>query len=87
MKTVGIRELKAKLSSYIDDIRTGEKALITDRGEEVAVISPLSDEYRLMQLLHKSGKAQWSKGKPRGLDVRITVKGEPVSTTILEERQ
>ncbi|HBA55896.1 type II toxin-antitoxin system Phd/YefM family antitoxin [Syntrophorhabdus aromaticivorans] len=87
MKTVGIKELKAKLSSYLDDIRAGERTIVTDRGEEVAVLSPISDEYRLMQLLHKSGKAQWSKGKPQGLDRGIVVKGVSVSTTILEERQ
>jgi prevent-host-death family protein len=87
MKSVGIKELKAKLSSYINEIRTGQKIIITDHGEEVAFISPLSNEYRIIQLLEKSGKVQWSKGKPRGLDNRVTLEGEPLSVTILEERK
>jgi prevent-host-death family protein len=87
MKTVGIKELKAKLSSYINETRKGQKIIVTDHGEEVAVISPLSNEYLIIQLLYKSGKVQWTKGKPRGLDNRVALEGEPLSVTILEERK
>jgi prevent-host-death family protein len=87
LKTVGIKELKAKLSSYINEIRSGKKIIVTDHGEEVAIISPLSNEYRIMQFLDKSGKTQWSKGKPRGIDNGIVLKGSPLSVTILEERE
>ena len=36
MKAVGIRELKARLSQYIREVRRGEVVLVTDRGEVVA---------------------------------------------------
>ncbi len=36
MKAVGIRELKAKLSEYVRQARSGEVILVTDRGEVVA---------------------------------------------------
>src|SRR5262245_26664456 len=40
MKTVGVRELKNRLSEYIREVRAGEGVLVTDRGEVVAEIGP-----------------------------------------------
>ena len=40
MKSVGIRELKNRLSDYVRQVRSGERILITDRGEVVAEINP-----------------------------------------------
>lgn len=40
MKTVGVRELKDRLSEYLRRVRGGEAVLITDRGEVVAEIAP-----------------------------------------------
>lgn len=39
MKTVGIRDLKNRLSEYIRHVRSGEGVLVTDRGEVVAEIN------------------------------------------------
>ena len=33
MKTVGVRELKNRLSEYLREVRAGESVLVTDRGE------------------------------------------------------
>jgi prevent-host-death family protein len=40
MKTVGLRELKNRLSEYIREVRSGEGVLVTDRGEVVAELVP-----------------------------------------------
>jgi antitoxin (DNA-binding transcriptional repressor) of toxin-antitoxin stability system len=40
MKTVGVRELKNRLSEYLRQVRSGETVLVTDRGEVVAEVSP-----------------------------------------------
>jgi len=41
MKSVGLRELKNRLSEYVREVRAGEDVLVTDRGEVVAeLISP-----------------------------------------------
>jgi antitoxin (DNA-binding transcriptional repressor) of toxin-antitoxin stability system len=40
MKTAGIRELKAHLSSYLQGVQRGEALLITDRGRVVAEVRP-----------------------------------------------
>lgn len=45
MTTVGITELKAQLSRYVNLVARGERVLITDRGRPVAVIvAPEADE-------------------------------------------
>jgi antitoxin (DNA-binding transcriptional repressor) of toxin-antitoxin stability system len=40
MKSVGVRELKNRLSEYLREVRAGERVLVTDRGEVVAELSP-----------------------------------------------
>lgn len=42
MKTVGVRELKNRLSHYLRLVRRGERVLITDRGEVVAEVRATS---------------------------------------------
>jgi antitoxin (DNA-binding transcriptional repressor) of toxin-antitoxin stability system len=38
MRTVGIRELKNRLSHYLRLVREGERVLVSDRGEVVAEV-------------------------------------------------
>ena len=40
MKSVGLRDLKNRLSEYVRDVQSGEAVLVTDRGEVVAEIIP-----------------------------------------------
>ena len=40
MSTVGLRELKNKLSQYVSRARSGESVAITDRGRIVAELRP-----------------------------------------------
>jgi antitoxin (DNA-binding transcriptional repressor) of toxin-antitoxin stability system len=40
MKTVGIRELKNRLSHYVAEVRHGEVVLLTDRSQVVAELRP-----------------------------------------------
>jgi prevent-host-death family protein len=84
--SVGIGALKAKLSSYVDRARHGEQIVVTDHGEEVALLVPISKERRVIRSLVESSKAQWSGGKPKGME-GLAVKGKPLSETILEERE
>jgi antitoxin (DNA-binding transcriptional repressor) of toxin-antitoxin stability system len=43
MKTVGVRELKNRLSEYIRHVRSGQAVLVTDRGQIVAELGPPGD--------------------------------------------
>lgn len=40
MKTVGIRELKNRLSHYVRQARAGQEIRVTDRGQPVAELVP-----------------------------------------------
>jgi len=40
MKTVGVRDLKNRLSEYLRRVQSGESVLVTDRGEVVAELLP-----------------------------------------------
>ena len=51
MITVGLKELKAKLSSYLGKVREGEEIVITDHGREVGVIIPISADRRAVRSL------------------------------------
>mgnify|MGYP001379928698 FL=1 len=86
MTSVGVKELKARLSSYIDKVYKGEQVIITEHGREVAIISPISKERRIIQSLIESGKAHWSGGKPKVIE-GVRLRGKPLSETIMEERR
>ena len=47
MTSVGIRELKTRLSSYVRRVRRGEVIRVTDRGEVVAELRPPSSAHRV----------------------------------------
>jgi len=40
MRSVGLRELKNRLSEYVREVRSGEPVLVTDRGQVVAELIP-----------------------------------------------
>jgi prevent-host-death family protein len=86
MISVGIKELKTKLSSYIDRVRQGEEVVITEHGKEVALVIPISKERKALKSLIDAGKARWSGGKPEGLD-NVKMKGKSLSKTVIEERR
>jgi len=86
MISVGIKELKTRLSSYVDRVRHGEEVVITEHGKEVALVIPISRERRAIKSLIDSGKAKWTGGKPEGLE-HVRIKGKALSKTVLEERR
>ena len=47
MADVGVRELKQRLSEYLDRAERGEVLLVTDRGRPKAVLGPLPGRARV----------------------------------------
>jgi prevent-host-death family protein len=50
---VGVRELRANLSRWLNRVRKGQEVIVTDRGSPVARLAPLEEEdplHRLVQL-------------------------------------
>jgi prevent-host-death family protein len=84
--SVGIKELKAKLSSYVNKVYKGDQVIITEHGREVAVIVPISKERKAILSLVEKNKARWDGGKPKRL-TGVKLKGKPLSETILEVRR
>jgi prevent-host-death family protein len=64
--TVGIRDLKARLSEYMQRVKSGESIVITEHGKPVGRILPIgmSLEDRL-EVLRKAGLVEWSGKKLR----------------------
>ena len=86
--SVGIRELKNRLSHYLKIVKGGEKLAISDRGRIVAYITPAGNaEYEGLIALVREGKASWKGGKPSGSKKPVRVSGRPISQIILEERR
>ena len=72
MKTVGIRELKNRLSEFLRLVRRGEEIWVTDRGEVVAELRrpskpPLDTPYPRLMKLVEEGRARL--GAPRRADL------------------
>jgi prevent-host-death family protein len=89
MITVGIRELKNKLSRYLRHVKHGRSITITQRGQSVAVLMPAAahPDAQLARELAQKGIGSWKGTKPKGASKRVRVKGKPVSQIVLEERR
>lgn len=93
MGTVGIKELKNRLSQYLHRTKKGEEVVITERGRPIALIQPIGSVERVT-----SREAKLAKLAARGLitlptrpplkRVRLVkVSGVPISKAILEDRR
>lgn len=88
MVKVGVRELKNGLSRYLDLVKNGEQITVTQRGKEIAVISPVSDDAvrdRIMRMV-REGKASWSGRKPDLSKPPLRIGGKPLSEIVIEDR-
>jgi prevent-host-death family protein len=85
--TVSIRELKAHLSQYLSEARAGKVIRVTSHRKEIARITGVPDtqDDGLARLV-AGGEARWRRGKPAGAHIRISDRGEPLSTIVLRER-
>lgn len=87
--TVGIRELKAQLSRYMRQVKSGATVVITERGEPVGRIVPLQPlvEARLAELV-ETGLIAWSGRKltPRA-PIAQALGERTVSDLLLEDRE
>jgi prevent-host-death family protein len=86
---VGVRELKNKLSYYLDRVKGGETLAVTDRGRTIAYILPSEkpSEYEALVRMVRDGLASWQGGKLQGSAQPVKVKGKPASRIVIEERR
>jgi prevent-host-death family protein len=84
MADVGVRELKARLSEYLDRASRGEIIRVTERGRPKALLAPIPGETRL----HEGIAAGWiraPKEQPRGPWQRVRARTR-VSDLVAEDR-
>ena len=88
-KTVGIRELKARLSHYLRQVKGDATLIITERGRPIGRIVPigLPLEDRL-QTMVEAGLVSWS-GRPLpSTRLVVTIRGQQtVADLLLEDRE
>jgi prevent-host-death family protein len=87
--TVGIRELKARLSSYVRQAKSGASVIITDRGEPVARLVPMGRALEdRMKVLLEAGLITWSgKNLARIAPVVRTHGQQSVADLLLQDRE
>jgi len=91
LKEIGIRQLKAKLSSYLRQVEDGETFLVTTRRRKIAKLSKIEDdkdstkgEAPIIRAWHLSGEIELPKRK------KISLSTPPlpelkVSNTLIDE--
>lgn len=89
MVAVGIRELKNRLSQYLKRVKTGERVVVTERGQPVAIISPpaVTPADQRIEGMLREGIARWGGGKPRGAPRPPRIKGPSVAEAVIEDRR
>lgn len=87
--SVGVRELKNRLSAFLRRVAKGERIVVTDRGRAVAVLSPPAEtpEAEHVAMMVREGVARWGGGKPSGSPRGVKIQGKPIARTVLEERR
>jgi prevent-host-death family protein len=93
MKTAAVSELKARLSEYLNRVKAGEEVLITDRGDPVARLLPISRARAgrgTMKSMEKKGLIRMGSGKLPKDFWKIPKPEDPkglVLQALLEERE
>jgi len=86
---VGIRELRAKLSECVREVKRGSSIIVTDRGKRVARLVPESESLEeRIEILRSSGMILWSGRRRRnGRPVARARSGRTVSDILVENRE
>ena len=85
---VGTRELKTKLSEYMQRVKKGETIIVTERGKSIGQIVPMQPTIdEKIQAIVDAGLADWNgkKYKP-GKPVVINRSERQLSDLVVEDR-
>ena len=93
MGTVGVKELKNRLTEYLRRTKNGEEIVVTERGKPIAILQSIHSvegaqtlEARLAKLAAQGRLTLPSKNlRTRVRTVKVT--GAPLSRTIVEGRR
>ncbi|MEA2521447.1 MAG: hypothetical protein QOI81_1093 [Actinomycetota bacterium] len=84
---VGIKELRADLSAWLDRVREGSHVIVTDRGKPVARLEPYGTPTGLEKLIAEGRvRLPTSPKRSAGTENPVPVKGN-VSDLVAEQRR
>lgn len=93
MSTVGVKELKNRLTQYLRRTKQGEEVVVTERGSPIAVLQPIraatgaqSLDARLARLAARGLVTLPTRKRPARVRP-VRVGGKSVSKIILEDRR
>ena len=83
---VGVRELRDRLSAYLDRARAGEQIEITDRGRPIAMLVPLPESRTTIAELVAAGKLRLAERawRPGARRVSVPAGARPPSEHLAE---
>jgi len=93
MSTVGIRELKNRLSYYLSRMKQGEEIVVTERGKPIAIIQPIESAKAIASLEAKlagmaaQGLIDLPEKAPLEKIRLVQVSGVPTSKVVVEDRR
>ncbi len=82
---VGIRELRGRLSGYLDQVRAGQEIVVTDRGVAIARLVPMGE--RPFDRLVRTGLIQPAIQERRSRPQARRTAWGPVSELVAEQRR
>ena len=89
MREIGVRDLKAQLSSVLHDVEDGDRVRVTSRGRPIAEIVPVLPERgeAMKQLIAEGRVTPASQPKPQGSPPAPRKTGRSASAAVLAERE
>jgi prevent-host-death family protein len=93
MSTVGVKELKNRLTQYLRRTKQGEEVIVTERGTPIALIQPIRSADKAVSLeaklarLAAQGVVTLPTQKPLKHVRLVKVSGKPISKAIAEDRR
>jgi prevent-host-death family protein len=93
MSTVGVKELKNRLTQYLRRTKQGEEIVVTERGRPVAVIQPIESARTILSLDAKLARlaAQGRVSLPTRAPLKrvrlVRLRGPRIAQTVVEDRR
>ena len=81
---VGVRELKQRLSEYLERVARGETIRVTDRGQPKAILAPIPGSGRLAAGIAEGWIREAKASEP--VQVPRAPAARPISEVIAEDR-
>lgn len=89
--SVGSRELKTRLGTYLRRVQHGETLVVTERGRPVAELRPIAaeasgeqrkiEELIALGLVTRESEKQLTRIRP------VRLEGQPAASTVVEDRE